>query len=93
MDCTCSLSSEYKGNYAVLYSIWHEASDVSKQSEMKARINGVAAEMKEFNFLFGLMNPEKLLKHSNNVSWTIQATSMPKKAIVSQVCALKSCSI
>ena len=31
---------------------------------MKARINGMAAIMKEFNFLFGLMLAEKLLKHA-----------------------------
>ena len=33
--------------------------------------------MKEFNFLFGLMLAEKLLKHSNNISRKIQVTSMP----------------
>ena len=61
----------------MLNATWHEASDVAKQSEMKARINGVAAKMKEFDFLFGLMLAEKLLKHSDNFSRTIQATSMP----------------
>ena len=42
-------------NYGVLNATWHEASDVAKHSEMKARINGLATKMKEFNFLFGLM--------------------------------------
>ena len=55
-------------NYAVLNATWHEASDVAKQSEMKARINGVATKMKEFNFLFGLMLAEKLIKHSDHIS-------------------------
>ena len=55
-------------NYALLNATWHEASDVVKQFEMKARINGVAAKMKELYFLFGLMLAEKLLKHSDNFS-------------------------
>ena len=52
----------------MLNSNWHEASDVAKQSEMKAKINGVAAKTKEFDFLFGLILAEKQLKHSDNFS-------------------------
>ena len=44
---------------------------------MKVRINGVAAKVKEIEFLFGLMLAKKLLKHSDNFSRTIQATCMP----------------
>ena len=52
------------GNSAVLNATWHEVSGVAKQSELKARINGVAAKMKVFNFLFGIMLAKNLLKHA-----------------------------
>ena len=32
--------------------------------------------MKEFDFLFGLMLAEHILKHTDNLSKTIQATTM-----------------
>ena len=32
-------------NYATLMATWEEAVDVAEQSELKARINGVAAKM------------------------------------------------
>ena len=44
---------------------------------MKARISGVAPKMMEINFLFSLMLAERLLKHCDNLSKTIQSTSMP----------------
>ena len=37
----------------------------------------MAAKVKEFDFLFGLMLAKKLLMHSDNFSRTIQATCMP----------------
>ena len=51
--------------------------DVVRESDIKARVNGVAAKMKEFDFLFCLMLSERILKHTDNLSKTIQATSMP----------------
>lgn len=41
---------------------------------MKARISGVASKMMEFN---SLMLAECLLKHCDNLSKTMQCTSMP----------------
>ena len=43
----------------------------------KSRINGVASKMKKFDFLFGLMLAERILKHTDNLSKTIQAIAMP----------------
>ena len=63
-------------NYPTLQATWEEAIGVVKDSEVKARIGGVAAKMKEFDFLFGLMLAEKILKHTDNLSKTLQATSM-----------------
>ena len=39
-------------NYLTLMATWEEALDVAKQSELKARINGVAAKMNEFEIFF-----------------------------------------
>ena len=63
-------------NYETLDATWIESLQVVKESEVKARINGVMSKMKEFNFLFGLMLAERILKHSDNLSKTIQATVM-----------------
>ena len=64
-------------NYPVLLVTWKEAVDVVNQSDVKARINGVAFKMMEFKFLFCLMLAECLLKHSDNLSRSMQATAMP----------------
>ncbi len=42
-------------NYEVLQSTWLEASSITSDSETKARIGGVAASMKTFDFIFGAM--------------------------------------
>ena len=49
---------------------WEEANDVVKQS---ARINGVAEKMKGHDLL---MLAERILKHTDNLSKTLQATEM-----------------
>ena len=64
-------------NYQTLEATWEEALTVVRESEVKARINGVAAVMNSFKFLFGLMLAERILKHTDNLSRTIQASSMP----------------
>ena len=66
-----------RNNYPTLLATWEEAVDAVNQSDVKARINGVASKMKEFKFLFCLMLAERLLKHSDNLSRTMQATAMP----------------
>lgn len=55
---------------------WEEAVDVVKESDIKAQINGVAVKMNDFHFLFCLLFAERILKHTDNLSKTIQATSM-----------------
>lgn len=64
-------------NYQTLEATWEEALTVVRESMVKARINGVAAVMNSFKFLFGLMLAERILKHTDNLSRTIQASSMP----------------
>ena len=63
-------------NYETLEATWEEALAVVRESEVKARINGVASIMKTFDFLFGLMLAERILKHTDNLSKTLQTSSM-----------------
>ena len=75
-------------NYETLEATWEEALAVARESEVKARINGVAAVMKTFGFLFGLMLAERILKHTDNLSKTIQASSISavEACSLSQMC-------
>jgi len=63
-------------NYAALQATWEEAVDIVKDTEVKARITGVAVKIMEFDFLFGLMLVERVLKHTDNLSKTLQSTAM-----------------
>ena len=55
-------------NYSALEAPWDEALEVCSQSEAKARINGVRSKMKDFDFLFGLLLGEHILKRTDNLS-------------------------
>jgi len=59
-------------NYTVLQNTWDEAVDIVTDTDSKARINGVAAQMVKFQFLFGVVIGEMILKHSDNLSRTLQ---------------------
>jgi len=63
-------------NYPGLQATWEKAVDVVKDTEVKARISGVATKMMKFDFLFGLMLAERVLKHTDNVSKALQFTPM-----------------
>ena len=55
---------------------WEESVDVSNDTEVKARIHGVSAQMKTFDYLYGVNLGEMVLKHSDNLSCTLQHKSM-----------------
>jgi len=61
MDCcffkTISLQSVID-NYAAFQELWVEAKDITADSEARARIHGVEAQMMKFDFLFGLVHLE-----------------------------------
>ena len=61
-------------NYAVLQALWEESLEFVKDSEMRSRIIGVATTMKSFNFFFGVVLSELILRHSDNVSRTLQTS-------------------
>ena len=59
-------------NYEVLLSTWDEAVDVVADTESKARINGVSAQMKTYDFVFGATLGEMILRYSDNLSQCLQ---------------------
>lgn len=63
-------------NFACLQGTWEEAVEVVRDTETKARIRGVSAVMNTFDFLFGCMLGEMILKHSDNLSSTLQNKSL-----------------
>ena len=75
-------------NFETLEATWEEAVSVVRESDVKARINGVSSVMKTFDFLFGLMLAERILKHTDNLSRTLQASSMSavEARLLSQSC-------
>ena len=66
-----SLESVIK-NFSVLQGLWEEARDIVKDSETRARIIGVQSMMMTFDYLFGLVLGERILKHTDNLSKTLQ---------------------
>ena len=63
-------------NYDALQHTWEEAFEVTQDTEAKARILGVLAQMSTFPFLYGTMLAEMILKHADNLSSTLQHKSM-----------------
>ena len=60
-------------NYTVLLMLWDECLEEHLQSDIRARIIGVQAQM---NFLFGLSLCYLILKHSDNLSCALQGTKI-----------------
>ena len=59
--------------YVVLQSSWDTFSDMAhRDMEMSATVNGIAVQLEKFDFLFGVMLGEKLLRSADNLSYTLQ---------------------
>lgn len=63
-------------NYEVLQELWIEALQIVKDTDMKARINGVASQMKRFDYFYGVCLGDLILRHSDNLSKTLQKTNI-----------------
>ena len=64
-------------NFNVLLELWDESLEVFvRDTDMKARIQGVAAQMRKFNFFFGVSLGLLILRHSDNLSRTLQRGDM-----------------
>ena len=59
-------------NYNVLLELWAESLERVKDTEMKARVQGVAAQMMKFDYFFGVSLGLLILNHSDNLIKTMQ---------------------
>ena len=60
-------------NYSVLQTSLDIFTDMAaRDMEMSARVNGIASQLKKFDFLFGVFLGEKVLKLADNLSCTLQ---------------------
>ena len=63
-------------NYKALRDTWYFANQESKDSEMRARIGGVAKQMESFDFYFGVELGRKILSMADNLSSTLQGSKV-----------------
>ena len=60
-------------NYTELQNLWERTLSSTSDTEMKARIRGIACQMEKFRFLFGLLVSEMVLRHTDKLSQTLQS--------------------
>ena len=81
-------------NYEALQELWPQSMDIVRDADMRSRIHGVSVHMKSFDFFFGLMLGEFILKHSDNLSKTLQTMEISaaeaQKVAEMTVCTLQS---
>ena len=63
-------------NCSVFQALWEDVKEVAADPEVGACVIGVDATMNRFDFLFGLALGKQLLKHTDNLSQTLQAPSL-----------------
>ena len=63
-------------NYETLMQTWEESLNYVRDVEMRGRIRGVATYMCRFDFFFGCLLSEKLLRYSDNLARSLQAPSL-----------------
>ena len=59
-------------NYAIFQGFWLECLDYTRNTETKARVLGVEAQMKTFNYLFSVLLGEAILRNTDNLNHTFQ---------------------
>ena len=57
-------------NFEALQSVWEEALEYVKDSDIKTRIRGVLTQMRNFDIFFVTMLGHLILNHSDNLSST-----------------------
>ena len=75
VDCSCGVSAwpAYLQTMVTFSCcVVHAISD----TEMKVRIQGVASQMHNFKFLFGLILCEMILRHTDKLSRTLQQPTL-----------------
>ena len=71
-----SLQSIIDSYYEVLDALWDKVKEAVTDSEVRARITGVEATMGKLDFLFGAVLAERLLKHTDKLSRTLQSPTL-----------------
>ncbi len=64
------------GNFELLQRTWEEALTITAETEAKARIRGVSAQMRTFEFFYGVVLGEMILRHTDNLSTTLQHNTL-----------------
>ena len=63
-------------NYVALQQLWETVKDSTADPTIKGRIIGIQSQFKTFSFFFGVNLAELVLKHTDNLSKTLQSKSM-----------------
>ena len=63
-------------NFEILIIAWEVSLERVKDTEMKARIQGVASQMMKFDFYFGISLGLLIMRHTDNLSKTMQRADM-----------------
>ena len=61
-------------NYQVLQELWSVSKKQTTDTSIKARIIGVEAQFSTFRYLFGVCLGELILRHTDNLSKTLQVS-------------------
>ena len=73
--CANALHSIYINNEALMQ-LWKESLDFVRETDMRTRIIGVQSYMKKFDFFFGIMLGELVLRHSDTEAQTVVAMTV-----------------
>ena len=63
-------------NFDVLLKVWENCMEHVKDTEMKARIQGVATQMMKFDYFIGILLGLLILRHTDNLSKAMQRADM-----------------
>jgi len=76
MDSKSSFIESIIDNFETLLKVWETSLEQIKDTEMKARIQGVATQMIKFDFYFGISMGLLISRHADNLSKTIQRADL-----------------
>ena len=58
-------------NYDALLKLWNDCLETRLESDVRGRIIGCQAQMKKFDFFFGLNLSQRIFSHTDNLSETL----------------------
>ena len=65
-----------QSNYSVLQGLWQAVLDDNVHPEVRTRVIGVQTKKESFDFLFGISLAELVLSHGDNLSATLQSSTI-----------------